>query len=280
MFWYCLVTATGLGMTGFTMLVRRNLSLIALVFFLMLSFLTVGEFLVLTVFDAYAYKLGIYTDYFADNVLGYVLGNWLVWTGAANLVVNFSLGNPWIFLLAVLFMLIEVLFLHLGIYENHWWRTYLTGGIVFVGLNVIKIWIAKLEKKTYNFLRYMTCYLLALLFIHAPTHLLLLGGKQHYTFGFVENSYRDSILFALPYHAGMSLIFVFFGCALENRLWRFAPVLLFLLSDILLINLNILVLQEQWNFFCLVVFRSMSLVLFYLYKKYNHTGLLTIKKVV
>jgi len=267
-FWYWALTTIGVGMIVFTWVKKKSISTISLVSFLMMSFLTVSEFSVLTVFSGYAYKPEVFPDPFADSVMGYLLGNLLLWAGAANLVVNFSLGNRWIFLLAGIFMLVETLFLDLGIYKHYWWRTYMTGIAVIIGFNITKIWVSKLTEKSYNLLRYMTLYLLALLFIHVPTHLLLLVGKQHYSIGWVENFYRDSILFGLPYHAVMAFVYVFFCCVLQKWGWKFAPVLFFLLSDFILVNMKILIFQDQWNLFYLTVFRTMSLVIFVLYKKY------------
>ena len=276
-FWFYGLTIIGMGMIGFTMFNKKNTAMISLVFLLMVSFLTVSEFFVLTVFDGYAYRPEMFTDPFADDVIGYILGNVSLWAGTANLVVNFSLGIRWIILIAGAFMLIETWFLHLGIYEHHWWRTYMTGITVIVGLSVIKIWISKLNPEKYRFLRYMTFYLLALQFIHVPTHLLLLTGKQHYSIGWDENVYRGSILFGLPYHAGMSFIFLFFCCVLQKRFWKLAPILIFGLSDFLLVNMNILIFQDQWNFFYLTMFRATGLVLFVLYKQYVDTEFLAKK---
>lgn len=276
-FWFYSVTIIGVVMNVFTIFNKKNISTISLVFFLMMSFLTVGEFFILTVFDGYTYKPELFTDSFANNLVGYILGNWFLWTGVSNLVVNFSLGNRWIFLLSVFFMLIETLFLNLGIYEQHWWRTYMTGIIVILGLNLIKVWVSKLKEKPYKFLRYMTFYLLALLFIHVPTHLLLLVGKQYYSFSWFGNFYQDSILFGLPYHAGISLIYVFFCCLLQKKYWNLAPFLFFLLSDFILVNMNILIFQDQWNLVYLTTFRTMSLFIFILYKKYVCINFLAMK---
>lgn len=265
--WFYGVSIIGLGMTIFTLFKKRDFFTTSLVFLLTVSLLTIGEFIVLTVFDAYAYKPGVFMDSFADNVVGYILGNYFIWVGAANLVVNFSLGNRWIFLISVAFMLIEILFLDLGIYEHHWWKTYMTGILVFLGLNITKKWVYKLNEKPYEkmILQYITFFLFALVFIHVPTHPLLLAGKLHYSVGWVENFYRDSILFGLPYHAGMSAFYVFFCNILQNRLWKLAPIILFLVGDFILVYMNILMLLDNWSFVCMEVLRTISLMLFALY---------------
>jgi MFS family permease len=273
LFWYYGVTIIGLGMFVFTIFKKNNTPMISLVFFLTISLLTVGEFFILIVFDAYAYKPEVFTDIFADSLVGHLLGNLFLWAGAANLVVNFSLGNRWIFLLSGIFMLIETLFLRLGIYEHHWWQTYFTGIAVILSMNIKKYWVSKLDEKPYKFLRYMTFYLFALVFIHVPTHLLLLTGKQHYSFGQIENFYRNSILFGLPYHAGMAFIYVFFCCVLRKKFWQLAPILFFGVSDFILVNMNILIFQDHWNFFYLTIFRTISLAIFVLFKNYACTAL-------
>lgn len=267
-FWFYGLTAIGAGMIAFTLAKTKSVFTVSLVSFLILSFMTVSEFIVLTTFGAYAYKPGVFPDPFADSVVGYIWGNYFIWTGAANLVVNFSLGNRWIVLLAGVFMLIETLFVALGIYEHHWWKTYMTGITVIVAMNVTTIWVARLNEQGHRFLRYFSFYLLALLFIHVPTHILLLTGKQHYSLGLVENFYRDSILFGLPYHALVALVFALFGCLAKKGLWQLAPVPLYLLSDFILVKMNILIFLDHWNFLCLAVFRAGCLALFLGYKKY------------
>jgi hypothetical protein len=262
------VSALGLGMIVFSLLRKRDILRVSLVFFLVGSFLIIGEFIILTVFDAYAYKPGLFRDYFADDIAGYLLGNYFVWTGSAILVVTFSLGNRWIFLLSGVLMLIETVFLYLGIYEQHWWRTYFTGIIVILSLNLIKWWIAALDKWPYNFLRYITLYLIALIFIHLPSHLMLLIGKEHYIIGLVENLYRDSILFVLPYHAVMTFFSIYFVCVLQKGIWNYAPIPLFLLSDFIITKLNILIFQDHWNLLYLIICRAVILFCFILYKRY------------
>jgi hypothetical protein len=267
-FWYYGVSVIGIGMIVFTWLNKKNIPAISLISFLIMGLLIIGEFFILTVFGAYAYKPEVFTDYFADDLVAYVLGNYFVWAGAANLVVNFSLGNRWIFLLASFFMLIETLFLNLGIFELHWWRTYMTGISVLQGMNLIKIWIAKLNEKPYKkVLRYMTFYVLAILFIHAPTYILLLTGKQHYSEGWDEDFYRDSSLFALPYHVVIAFIYVYFGCVLKKGV-RLVPILSFLLSDFILVKMGILIFADQWNLFYQAIFRIINFMIFILYKNY------------
>lgn len=272
-FWFYGVTIIGIGMTVFTIWNKKNFTAISLTFFLTMGLLALGEFFILTVFGAYAYKPEVFADYFKDDIIGYVLGNWSVWTGTAILVVNFSLSGRWILFLSGVFMLIETLFLNLGIYEHHWWRTYMTGIAVILGLNIIKVWISKLNEKPYKFLQYISFYLIALLLINVPTNLLLVAGKQHYSFGLVENFYRDSVLFGFPYHAALSLIYVFSGYVLQKRFWRLMPILFFMLSDFILVNMNILIFQDQWNLFYLTILRTMSLVIFIMYKEYACTAL-------
>lgn len=47
------------------------------------------------------------------------------------------------------------------------------------------------------------------------------------------------------------------------------PILIFLLSDIILVNMNILIFQNGWNLFYLTFVRTLSFVFFVLLEKYS-----------
>ena len=268
-FWYYCSSVMGAGMTFFTILNKKNIITIAARAFFAMSFIMVGEFFVLTIFGGYTYKPGVFTDPFADSVIGHILGNLLLWPGAASLVAAFSLGYRWMLLISVAFMLIETLFLNLGIYEHHWWRTYMTGIAVVFCLTIFKMWAPRWNDKQHTFLRNITFYFLSLLFIHLPTTLLLLFERQHFSIGWVENFYKDSILFAFIYHGGMSFVYVVFICILKKWPWQLTPILIFLLSDYILVSMNILFFQDGWNLPYLTLLRTISLVIVTLLEKYT-----------
>lgn len=127
--WYCLLAIIGVGIAAFTIYKKRDTAKLStyLVFLLFATCITwIGEFIVLGLFNSYAYKTGIYTSPWAQNVLGHLILNSTFYPGTAILVAAYSLGYGWISLITSIYLLLEYLFLKLGVYEHHWWKYYMT----------------------------------------------------------------------------------------------------------------------------------------------------------
>jgi len=117
--WYCLIASIGVVMAAFTIYKKRDVAKVStyLVFYFFATCVTwIGEFTVLGLFNSYAYKPGIYTDPWAENILGHLILNSTFYPGTAIFVAAFSLGYGWISLMTVFYLLIEYWFLKLGLY--------------------------------------------------------------------------------------------------------------------------------------------------------------------
>ena len=106
-YWYCLLAIIGLGIAAFTIYKKRNIAKLStfLVFFLFATCVTwIGEFIVLGLFNSYAYKTGVFTDPWAQNLLGHLILNSTFYPGTAILVAAYSLGYGWISLINVIYL--------------------------------------------------------------------------------------------------------------------------------------------------------------------------------
>ncbi|MEM5771031.1 MAG: hypothetical protein AAGU32_22525, partial [Bacillota bacterium] len=54
------------------------------------------EMIVLLFFDSYAYKPGVFTDYYAENIFGHIVPNATLWPATALLVGAYALRYRWI----------------------------------------------------------------------------------------------------------------------------------------------------------------------------------------
>jgi chromate transport protein ChrA len=122
----------------------------------------------------------------------------------------------WIFLISIAYMLIEILFLKLGLYEHHWWKTYMTGITVFIFLAIVKKWCWNMYEKKHKLLRYITFFFVAYFFITIPIIFLSLLGKQHYRIHWFENLYRDGVVFSFFYHSAISIVYTYFVLVLKS----------------------------------------------------------------
>ncbi|WP_156889693.1 hypothetical protein [Paenibacillus harenae] len=126
-------------------------------------FCTVGivyffEYVTLILFKGYVYFPGVFDNSYFDNVLGANVSNGLIVPSAAIFIAAFELGFWWIALIAAVFMGIEELFLHLGIYRHFWYKTIYTGLSLLVLFHMGK-WIWRIIRfRTGRFIRFNVLY--------------------------------------------------------------------------------------------------------------------------
>lgn len=252
--WYVLLAVIGVGSAAFVIYKKRDLYKVStlVVFYLFTACFTwIGEFIVLGLFNAYAYKTGVFADLWAQNLFGHLLINTTIYPSAAIIMVAYSLRYGWIFLIASVFTLIEYLFVQIRIYEQHWWRYYMTFIAVVFFLSVYHKWFAKMNQKRYGLTRAATFYFVAMLIIHLPAPVLLLLGKQYYQISsinnLVGNLYLSSIIIIFSYHLIEALILVIFTCILKKWYWNLIPIIISIVVQSIAAKMNILVINENWN---------------------------------
>ncbi|TGE36242.1 hypothetical protein E4K67_20040 [Desulfosporosinus fructosivorans] len=270
-YWYCLLAIIGVGIAAFTIYKKRDIKLSTfLVFFIFSTCVTwIGEFVVLGLLDGYAYKTGIYTSPWAQNILGHLILNSTFYPGTAILVAAYSLGYGWISLITAIYLLIEYLFMNLGIYEHHWWKYYMTGVAIFIYQLFTKVWFKKLDKIPHGWLRTSTFYFVGFVILHYPIPIILLLGKQHYNVNWAQDMYLSSTMFIFLYQLVETLILVFFVCVLEKWYWKFVPFIISFVGQSLLVKLNILVFQDGWNLFYTMLVYFFGLSIFILLERYS-----------
>lgn len=227
-----------------------------------------GEFIVLGLFNSYAYKPGIFANPWLENIVGHLILNSMLWPGAAVLVVGYRLGYGWISLITAAFLLAEYLFLKLGIYEQHWWRYPMTAVTLVIYLTISKKWFPIMNEKRRGLIRFITLYLAAIVIIHLPIPLLLFYGKQYYSVGIAQDMYRSSTIFILFYQMAETLVVMFFFF-LEKWFWKLVPYVISLAGQIYLASRNILIIQDNWSLLYSLLLYVITLTLCLLMEKYT-----------
>lgn len=95
LFLYILLAIIGVGIVIFTVYMRKNIYKVStlMVFYLFAAGGTwIGEFIVLGLFNSYAYKTGLFTDPWAQNLLGHLILNTTLYPAVAIVMVAYSLG--------------------------------------------------------------------------------------------------------------------------------------------------------------------------------------------
>ncbi|MGE5630937.1 MAG: hypothetical protein ACM3TR_07570 [Caulobacteraceae bacterium] len=268
LFWYCSLAVIGLVCIFFAMYKNENYVTFILFYIFTTSITWFGEFVALGIFSGYAYKPGVFTDPWAENILGHLILNSTLWPGTAMLVARYSLGYGWILLITAVFILAEYLFVILGVYEQHWWRYYMSA-IIVVSFQVIsKKWFIRMNQFRHGFTRHITFFFVAFLIMYSPNPLLLIAKMQFYRMGWVGNKYLDSSILTFIYYPLLCSITVFFVCMLDKWYWKVVPLIIFIISDINLVNTNMLIFQHGWNLFYLAITHALCLAAFITLEKH------------
>ncbi|MDR3563693.1 MAG: hypothetical protein P4N59_19975 [Negativicutes bacterium] len=269
--WFTLLAVIGITVAAFAIYKKRHLTELStwLVFYLFVTGVTwLGEFTVLGLFDSYAYKPGVFESPWAENLAGHLILNSTLWPGAAMAVVAFRLGYGWMAVITAAFLLMEYLFLKAGLYEQHWWRYYMTAAAVMLSLVISKKWFPFMDKTRHGLPRFVTLSLAAIFIIHLPIPLLLLYGKQYYYVDFALDMYRSSTIFILFYHvveAAVVMAFFFLG----KWYWKLAPYVISFGCQIFLASRGILIIQYGWSLTYTLLIYVVTLTLCLLMEKYT-----------
>jgi hypothetical protein len=276
LFWYICLAVIGVGSAAYTIYKKRDVYKVStlLVFYLFTACFTwIGEFIVLGLFNSYAYKTGIFIDPWAQNLLGHLIINTSLYPSAAIIMVGYSLRYGWIFSVAIFFTLIEYLFVNLRIYEQHWWRYYMTFIAVVFFLVIFHKWFAIMNQKRYGLVRATTFFFVAMLIIHTPAPLLLLLGKQYYQIDLINNLlgnlYLSSIIIIFFYHLIEALLLVLFTCILKKWYWRVLPFIISIAVQIIFAKMNILIIKDDWSLFYTLFIYEIFIALYILIEKYT-----------
>ncbi|MCT8977850.1 hypothetical protein N4T77_14710 [Clostridium sp. CX1] len=275
-FWYICLAVLGVSIAAYAIYIKRNKYKVStlLVFYLFSGSLAwIGEFLVLGLFNSYAYKTGVFSNPWAQNLLGHLLLNTTLYPATATVMVAFSFRYGWIFFVAAFFTFIEYLFVKQGLYVHHWWRYYMTIITVVGILSFYSKWFSEMNKKRYGLIRSITFYFVAMIIIHIPSPILLLLEKQHYQISLVNRLFVDlylsSIVIIFFYHLIESILLVLFTCILKKWYWKMLPFIISITVQSILARMGILIMKNGWNLLYTLIIYEIFIAAFILVEKYT-----------
>ncbi|MDF2891300.1 MAG: hypothetical protein K0R80_1667 [Clostridia bacterium] len=276
LFWYIFLAGIGIAIAAYSIYKKRSIYKVStlLVFYLFTACITwIGEFIVLGLFNAYAYKTGVFEDPWAQNLLGHLIINTTLYPSAAIVMVTYSLRYGWILTVATIFTLIEYLFVNLKIYEQHWWRYYMTFIAVVIFLSIFYYWFPKMVHRRYGITRAITFYFVAMLIVHVPAPLLLLLGKQYYQIrlinNLVGNLYLSSIIIIFFYHLIEAFLLVLVTSKLKKPYWKLLPFVISIAVQIIFAKMNILIIKDSWSLVYTLIIYEIFIAIFILLEKYT-----------
>jgi hypothetical protein len=274
--WYTFIAVIGVIISALAIYKKRHIYKIStlVVFYLFTTCITwIGEFVALGIFNGYAYKPGISSDPWAENLAGHLFLNASMFPAAAILMVTYSLRFLGGILITAGFIFAEYLFVKLGIYEQLWWKYYMSVINTIAFLVISTKWFVNLKYAKRNIPRLLTFYFVGMLIIHTPTPFLLLLGKQYYSFDIIDkivgNMYRSSLIFIFSYHLIEAALLVFFVCVLDTWYWKLVPFVIAYVGQSILAQMNILNFTEGWKLIYTLLIYTLCLTIFMLIEKYT-----------
>lgn len=277
-YWYTALALFCMAISAFVVYTNRHvikISTFAAYYIFTASITWIGEFIVLGIFDSYAYKPGISTDIWAENLAGHLFLNASMFPAAAILSVAYPVGFLGAAVITAAFILAEYLFARLGIYEQHWWKYYMSVINTLLFLAIAKSWFAKIKHAHRDIPRLLTFYFIGFLIIHTPAPFLLLLGKQHYSLELidklVDNMYRSSIIFIFSYHLIEAAVFLLFISILDKWYWKLVPYAITAAVQTIFLKMNILILTEGWKLVYTILCYHICISIFILIEKYSLT---------
>ena len=211
------------------------------------------EYVVLVVLNAYRYNVQLLDNPTLDSMIGAIVSNLFAVPTAAVVQVMLKLRLWWIFIFALIFTGIEWLFVHLGIFEHHWWRLHYTTA----GISILLLIAVHLDRKIRQGSRFAQFFLLAAFsfcLVSSLEFALLLAGVRHYISGVFADSNQDDIIVYVPYALLKSLLLssVIFWTGKRKWFGVAVSLIVILLSTLLLIRFKLLVPYiPEWQFILL-----------------------------
>lgn len=130
---------------------------------------------------------------FVDTVNGSYFSQFSI-TASLVLIAVYKLPAIWHFIIGAVYYLIEVLFVELGVYGHHWYRSWLT----FIGVTLFSFlvtkWYNKLLKSPKFYIYYITLYLSVLPgYAHLLT-IFIYSGLRVIHYNFYPDFFQDQFL--------------------------------------------------------------------------------------
>lgn len=275
-YWYIGLALIGIAAAAYAIYKKRDVHKVStlIAFYLFAAgFAWGGEFLVLGLFNSYAYKTGVFTNQWEQNLLGHLILNTTLYPSAAVVMAAYSFKYGWISFITALFTTIEYFFIRLGIYEQHWWRFYMTiiavAGILLIDWKVF----SKIKQKSYGLTRVIIFCFAALIIVHTPAPILLLLGKQYYKISFIEklvgDLYLSSIIIIFTYHLIEAFLLVLFTCILKKWYFKILPFCISIATQSILAKTGILIMWNGWKLIYSLCIYEIFIATFILLEKYT-----------
>lgn len=246
--WYILLFVSSIITIILTLIKSKNRKLTIGFTLATLGFVYSIEVILALLFKSYMYYPKITNDIFQDTVLGNVFSQVSI-SSTSALTIVFELSYKWYFLFALIYYSIEELFLKLGIYQHHWYKSIYTL-IGFVPLFwIIKKWYYKLMSSSKQPIYYITLFL-GTSAISANTIIMPLKLLQIQIFkaNFFAELSKNHTTVAIIYGFILINILIILYKSKLHWVWKVITFILLFMTQFALYKSNVIYVKYGWFF--------------------------------
>jgi hypothetical protein len=246
--WYILLGIPSVISIALTIYKSKNRGFTIAFMLAILLFVEFIELGLLTSTNAYRYFPKLVKDPFLDSAFATYFSQ-VSLTSTAVLVTVFKLRYPWYFIFAVLYYLIEVLFLRLGIYQHHWYQSWFTfaGCIPFFWL--VRKWYDKMLDKPNSFLYFSTVFLGAYsVYSFMPALPFYVFRIYSINFHVFSEYYRNQAIALMLYLSIIFALMVLLYIWKTNLIWKVVIFACLFGAQYLMVKIGIMYIKDGWFF--------------------------------
>lgn len=244
--WYVILGFTSLGIIIYTMkrtCWKKNI----IIYFIAMGLAFFLELFVLFIGDAYAYYPQLLSDQWYDNTVGSSLSQALFIPSVIMAITALKPKRKIVLLIIAMIYAIEEVFIELGLYEHHWWHSYITSIILLLAIYVIGKWRDNIDFRS-SWLRGITIFMASTTILQGVTVFLqIILVAYHYAPGWYSSPARDSIFFNTIYWI-ISCFMITFILTRYRPYWSLALIgISQYIFGLTLVRMNILQMNGFWH---------------------------------
>lgn len=246
--WFFMLGLFGLILFIFTLWKTKIPKSQAIFVFLVLSGMSYAfEYIIFILFGSYEYHVNYFENPWHDSTFGSIFSQALVVPTIGMLIAALRLNFFWMLGFAVYLMAIEELFITLGLYEHHWWRTPYTGFFLVIAFGIAKWW-AKMLPLQKPWINWFNLYATINIVNHSVTFFLTSVVDSHeFNPGWFSNQSRDSLALDALFWFIHSFVVTFL---IQKGLAWYKLVILYIVDCVIftvMMQGGLLVLKNGWN---------------------------------
>lgn len=176
---YIILGIIHIAMMGFTFYKKKDRKQLLVLYLSYTGFAYWFEYIVFALLKGYVYKPKVFKIRSLDHVFGSVWSQFLYVPTTALFITAFQLGWKVKLFFSIYFSLVEKIFLYLGIFKNHWWKTRYTFVMIFISFIANDKWSEKLQKNN-PYVRFISLFQMVQVTWSNLNFLLTISGEIRY----------------------------------------------------------------------------------------------------